>query len=316
MSQANIGQTLNNYATVMTMELRTFTIQEVETQTHVPSATLRQWERRYGFPQPERSESGYRLYSHLDIQQIEAMRDYIEDGMPSSRAAKLVQHQIPKAADASQPGPLASYAEALTQAFLDLDEAKANQILSEAHALHKVCDVFVQVLQASVLKLGEMWHAGQLDIATEHFASNYAEAKLRSLLNSQPDHANSQTIIVACAPHELHELGALMLAVMLRQKAYHVIYLGADTPIKDLWMLSERSKPAAVLISVTTEVALKALLKDTTLLPKLAPLVALGGRAVSQTGFTVPQGTTLLTGGVEQAVNNLQNLIGRQKSTS
>jgi len=294
------------------MKDRTFTIQEIEAQTHVPSATLRQWERRYGFPQPERSENGYRIFSYLDIQQIIAMRDYIQDGMPSSKAAKLVQHQLAKPTSSSQPNSLEAFTESLTQAFLDLDEAKANRILSEALALHRGTDVFLEVMLKSVLNLGELWHAGKIDIATEHFASKYVQARLSSLLNSQPEHAGNKTIFVTCAPHEQHELGALMLAVMLRQAAYHVVYIGANTPIKDLSMLCQRLKPSAVLISVTTEPALKAVLKETTLLGNLAPLVALGGGAVNKENFKTPSGTVLLTGSLEQSVEQIHKLMNLQ----
>lgn len=296
------------------MNDRTFTIQEVEVKTQVPSATLRQWERRYGFPEPRRSENGYRIYSHSDIQQIIVMRDYIDNGMPSSKAAELVQNQIQKTIS-SEPGSLNWFAEALTHAFLNLDETRANKVLSEAHALHRSADVFLHVMQQSIVELGERWHAGQLDISTEHFASNYVQARLRSLLSSQPEHANNKTILVACAPLEQHELGALMLSVMLRQAGYHVVYLGANNPIKDLWMLSERCKPTAVLISVTTEPALKALLKDSSILSKLAPLVALGGSAIS-TSFSAPEGTVLLTGNVEQAVQQVDKLVKKVDSVN
>ncbi len=249
-----------------------------------------------------------------DVQQIIAIRDYIEDGMPSSKAAKLVQHQLPKTKKASQPNSLEAFTESLTQAFLDLDEAKANKILSEAHALHRGIDVFLHIMLKSVLNLGELWHAGEIDIATEHFASNYVQARLRSLLNSQPEHAGKKTIVVACAPHEQHELGALMLAVMLRQAAYRIIYLGANTPIKDLSILSSRLKPSAILISISTQPALKALLKESTLLGKLAPLVALGGSAISSPDFKAPSGTVLLTGTLEQSVEQIHRFVLNQEN--
>ena len=36
-----------------------FTAGEVEQRTGVPATTLRQWERRYGLPNPQRSAGGY-----------------------------------------------------------------------------------------------------------------------------------------------------------------------------------------------------------------------------------------------------------------
>ncbi|MEX2501217.1 MAG: MerR family transcriptional regulator, partial [Trueperaceae bacterium] len=68
-----------------------FTVHEVEERTDVPAATLRQWERRYGCPKPERSTSGYRLYADVDLRVIETMKRYIDDGVPASRAADLVR---------------------------------------------------------------------------------------------------------------------------------------------------------------------------------------------------------------------------------
>lgn len=56
------------------------------------SSTIRQWERRYGWPQPRRSTNGYRVYSRgliEDIRQVRLMakngtpiRTIIVDGMP------------------------------------------------------------------------------------------------------------------------------------------------------------------------------------------------------------------------------------------
>ena len=290
------------------MKDRTYTIQEVEERTQVPAATLRQWERRYGFPQPERSDNGYRTYSSLDVKQIMSMRDYIDDGMPSSKAAELVQHLVQGPTSVSSAS-LEQFAEALTSAFVSLNETKANQILSEAYALHRGADVFIHVIQQAMFRLGERWHAGELDIATEHFASNYVQARLRSLLNSQPEHANSKTVVVGCGPLEQHELGALMVAVLLRQAGYHLVYLGANNPIKDVWVMAERLKPTAVLLSVTTEAALRALLMDSGVLKKLAPVVAIGGSAVSEHEFKVSNGVTVLPGDVEQAVEQIGRLL-------
>ena len=46
------------------------TIRDVARRTGVESATLRMWEQRYGFPEPERLPSGHRRYSNLDVELI------------------------------------------------------------------------------------------------------------------------------------------------------------------------------------------------------------------------------------------------------
>jgi len=47
------------------------TIREVAGRTGVPAGTLRMWEARYGFPEPERLSSGHRRYSAEDCEAIE-----------------------------------------------------------------------------------------------------------------------------------------------------------------------------------------------------------------------------------------------------
>lgn len=46
------------------------TIREVARETGVSEGTLRMWETRYGFPEPERLPSGHRRYSEADIAQV------------------------------------------------------------------------------------------------------------------------------------------------------------------------------------------------------------------------------------------------------
>jgi DICT domain-containing protein/predicted DNA-binding transcriptional regulator AlpA len=48
-------------------------IGEVVERTGVAEATLRMWERRYGFPSPDRLASGHRRYSERDIEQIRSV---------------------------------------------------------------------------------------------------------------------------------------------------------------------------------------------------------------------------------------------------
>jgi DICT domain-containing protein len=46
------------------------TIREIARETGVSEGTLRMWETRYGFPEPERLPSGHRRYSEDDIAQV------------------------------------------------------------------------------------------------------------------------------------------------------------------------------------------------------------------------------------------------------
>jgi MerR family transcriptional regulator, light-induced transcriptional regulator len=284
-----------------------YTVNEVEERTHVPATTLRQWERRYGFPQPERSESGYRLYNDADLQHIEVMKRYIADGIPASRAADLVRRSN---AVAKAPRSLEILQKDLVLGLVSLDETKANDILSEAHALHSVEAVMFSVINPAMVELGELWHQGKINTTIEHFASSYIYGRLRALLSLSSSLRNAPAVIVACAPSDQHELGALMLAVSLRRAGYCVCYIGANTPIADLAEMAKTLMPVAVMISAATSSATEYLAESLTLLKNMAPQVVFGGRAFNENPELAKTfGGVYLGADISQAVETLDRLI-------
>jgi DICT domain-containing protein len=62
------------------------TIREVARETGVPEGTLRMWEARYGFPEPERLPSGHRRYSDDHVVQVRQVARDREAGL-SMKAA-------------------------------------------------------------------------------------------------------------------------------------------------------------------------------------------------------------------------------------
>ncbi len=267
-----------------------YTVNEVEERTGVPAATLRQWERRYGFPMPERSESGYRLYGEDDLRHIEAMKRHIGDGVPASRAAEMVRVAEVRA---HGPRPLDRLRADLVAALVDLDEAQADRVVGEAHALHPLEDVVLDLFRHTMLELGRRWHDGEINTTTEHFASSYIQGRLRQLMSLAGHNRNGRRVIVACAPHDQHEIGAMMLAVMLRREGYMVYYVGANTPVADLAAMAHAVQPAAVMVSASSLDAIHALLEQRAHLDAIAPVVAFGGQ-----GFDEDPQRAELAGGV------------------
>ncbi len=291
-----------------------YTVNEVEERTSVPASTLRQWERRYGFPMPGRSESGYRLYSPEDIALIEAMRRHIEDGVPASRAADLVKRLhaqvVSSLATQAEPKSVETFFEGLLEALVNLDQAQADRILSEAHALHPVETVLLDILQKCIIEIGQLWHDGKIKTTTEHFASNYAQGRLRSLLQLTGGDSIAPAIIVACAPDDQHELGALTLAVLLRRQGFMVYYLGANTPVADLRAMAQDIRPAAVMISATVATSLKRLFENKEHIYGMAPLVIFGGMAFNQQPQAAQElGGYFLSGNTLEALKQLKQLI-------
>ena len=123
----------------------------------------------------------------------------------------------------------------LGQALLDLDADRADDVLAEAFTLFSVEDVCLQVLQPLLVDIGDRWHAGELSVAEEHYATSFVRARLFGLLQAyQPPHTRGPLVFTACAPDEWHEVGILIVSVFLARRGVSVRYLGPNLPLEGL----------------------------------------------------------------------------------
>lgn len=265
-----------------------FTASEVEHRTLVPATTLRQWERRYGLPNPQRTPNGYRLYSQDDIACIEFLKDKIASGVPASRAAQL--HALQRGPEVQTANPARSstfgIGEDLVAQLVDAtmrgDAHEADRILANAHASLSVEAVLLEVIQPTLIAIGEKWHRGEITVAHEHQASNYLRGKLHQLLELAGSPRHGPVVVVACAPHEYHEIGSLTLAIFLRRAGLRTHYLGANTPIADLVRFCTELRADAVMISAGSAEAIDALREHHATLHEAAAIVAFGGAAFNE----------------------------------
>ena len=56
-------------------------IKDVAERTGLAAGTIRMWEQRYGFPEPQRTPSGYRVYSPEDVETLRRVAAFRERGL-------------------------------------------------------------------------------------------------------------------------------------------------------------------------------------------------------------------------------------------
>jgi methanogenic corrinoid protein MtbC1 len=129
--------------------------------------------------------------------------------------------------------------------------------------------------------IGEAWERGKLRIATEHFASSFVRGRLLGIFQSLPNPRSSPRVVVGCAPHEMHEIGVLMLAVLLRREGFRVEYLGPDLHLEDLLAYARVERPAVICLSANSEESARALARVQPALNRMRPRprFAFGGLA-------------------------------------
>jgi MerR family transcriptional regulator, light-induced transcriptional regulator len=253
-----------------------YTASEVEARTGVPATTLRQWERRYGFPSPSRTAGGYRMYSPFDLACIGFIQARQAEGVVVSRAVSLArEHFVPP------PSFELPIIDELLRALLRPDHREAARLLGQAHESFSTEEVMLGVMQPVMSRVGELWERGEITVAHEHQASAFLRARLTQLLEAAGFNEVGPVMVVACGPGEYHELGLLVLAVLLARRGFNVHYLGSDTPLSDLAKYSRDIGAWAVLMTVNTEESLARFQADLSHLNLLGLPLYLGGHMLN-----------------------------------
>jgi DNA-binding transcriptional MerR regulator len=103
------------------------TIGEAAALLHAAPSTIRSWEQRLGYPRPDRSTSGRRLY---DENEIGLLADALQRGLSISSAIRLIQEQT------------GAHETLLHRALSALDLASADALLEAAIAVRGVSRAF------------------------------------------------------------------------------------------------------------------------------------------------------------------------------
>ena len=284
-------------------------------ETGVPADTFRAWERRYGMPMPHRTDTGQRLYSDHDVAVIRWLRDQTAAGLTISQAVRLLDGGGDGAAAAPPTADWGTLQTQLLDALLRLQVAPAEAVLGQAFAHYALEEVCLKLIQPVLVTIGSSWEHGTVSAGQEHFATNFLRRRLQALLAVYDVSAGVATIVAACAPGEHHDVGLLMVSMVLIRRGYRIIYLGADVPIEGLVPVVEQAAPDLVCLSATlpeTAVALGRVADALSRLPD-PPLVAAGGQGVQQMPATgLPY--TRLDGDAVAAADQIVALIDRSRS--
>jgi len=209
--------------------------------------TLRKWEQRYGILAPSRTAGGQRRYSELDVARVEWLVARLGEGYRIGEAAGLLG-DCPD----SPPTCAAELLESLKAAVAAGDNAAIARLLDHAFALQEVEQTLTEVAQPLLRWIGDGWAAGELSVADEHLLSQALRGRLERLLTDT--HGGMRGVaVLCCGPGERHELGLLMLSVLLRADGWQVAYLGPDTPLADAVGLAGRLSARLVGISVAMD---------------------------------------------------------------
>lgn len=232
-----------------------YPIKAVSKLTGLSPHVIRVWEKRYGLVKPARTGTNRRLYSAEDVERLVLLRNAIHAGHNIGNIHALPNEQLKVLGAIAEPdretgtsnnGRLSPS----IQAIHDMDSGRFQSLLDSAiveFGQHGLLDRFIAPLMQRV---GELWQAGELSAAHEHFAS----AVVREFLarNSRPFAwtANMPTLVTATPSGQLHELGASMVGAAATDAGWRVIHLGTSLPAAEIAGAAVQNKARAVALSI------------------------------------------------------------------
>ena len=161
--------------------MRTLKTSEAAALLNVSPNTLRAWERRFGYPKPQRSAGRHRLYTHGEVA---ALRDALQQGLSISSA-------VSRAREA-----LSTDTHTLVGALAGFELDRADSAMECALALRSVERSVEEVLLPSLDELGTRFG---IDSAPWAFAARWADGWLRRAQRLAPPPSRPLAILVGDA---------------------------------------------------------------------------------------------------------------------
>ncbi|MBI5275805.1 MAG: cobalamin B12-binding domain-containing protein [Burkholderiales bacterium] len=216
-------------------------ISDVERDTGLPRATIRIWERRYGFPAPGRDDRGERCYPGDQVEKLRLVRQLVERGERPGRLLALSADELKSLEQPALAGAAGAGAQprAVRQLLLLLKEHDAAGVRRELQArldqrgLAAFAGEEVPSLNAAV---GTAWMTGDLQVHEEHLYSDCVQDVLRPaiahLVTAQ--RAEAPRVLLTTFPQEAHALGLLIAQALFALQGCPTISLGVRLPVEQI----------------------------------------------------------------------------------
>jgi MerR family transcriptional regulator, light-induced transcriptional regulator len=241
--------------------LITLSIAAVERDTGLSKDTLRVWERRYGFPTPQRDSIGERAYTLEQVDKLRIVKRLLDAGHRPGRIVPLplaaLQQLTEQTVDQPQRNVEVALCTADLRAHLALirghDMAALRTELLRLLARFGVARFVVEVVSPLNAAVGEAWIRGQMEIFEEHLYTEIMQGVLRQAIASLPPvpQPGRPRVLLGTFPGEPHAMGLLMAEAMFVLEGCHCVSLGVQTPLWDIVLAAAAQRSDIVALSFT-----------------------------------------------------------------
>ncbi len=234
-------------------------IAAVERDTGLSKDTLRVWERRYGFPRPERSSIGDRRYPVEQVDRLRLLKRLLDNGMRPGHVVPLPPAELERLNDSvtAKAGNASATAEPSLRRCLALLKAHDSDALRaqlrRMQAQLGLAGFVIEVLAPLTTLVGDAWMQGEIEVHEEHLYTDQVGFVLREAIRSVPRAAPADRprVLLTTLPGESHGLGLLMAEAIFTLYGAACVPLGTQTPLRDITAAAAAHRADIVALSVT-----------------------------------------------------------------
>lgn len=252
---------LSRRASIRTMTLRptidsapAVNIAGAERATGLSKDTLRAWERRYGFPTPQRDASGERLYSAQQIERLRLLKRLVDAGERPGRLVALpteeLEAKLRALPAAAVPGPGRPGVDEYIDILKSHDVDRLRHQLGRAREQFGLARFITDVVAPLNTRVGDGWMRGQLQVFEEHLYTESVQVLLREAIARLPVHLDAHPrVLLTTFTQEPHGLGLLMAEALMSLEGARCISLGTATPVWDIVLAAAAQRADIVALS-------------------------------------------------------------------
>jgi MerR family transcriptional regulator, light-induced transcriptional regulator len=232
-----------------------FTIAAVERDTGLSKDVLRVWERRYGFPVPDRDLNGERLYPADQVARLRLIKRLMDQGhrpgkliaAPAEALSTLAPRRS-RHAERMLPADADDLAELLT--LIKQHDAAGYLQAMQQRLARQGLQRFVQDSVAPLTQqVGDAWEDGSFEVFEEHLFTELTKRLLRQAIAALPGGPRGPCVLLTSVPDEPHILGLLMVEALFALEGAECIPLGTQMPLLEIGRAAEAHRADIVALS-------------------------------------------------------------------
>ncbi|MCL5246971.1 MerR family transcriptional regulator [Cellulophaga sp. 20_2_10] len=233
-----------------------YSMSQVATLTGINAHTLRKWESRYSFIEPERTDTNIRFYTDELLRKLLNVSILQRNGFKISKIDKMSNEELHTNVTEVLLKPIeGDELTALMLGLLEMNEREFIKIIDAHIASKGLLNAVTDLIYPFLNQIGVLWGIDKVMPAQEHFISNLIRQKVIAAINALPlPETNAPRIILFLPENEHHEIGLLLAQYIAKDLGWNVFYLGQHVPISNIESVQSIVKPNLLLTMFVTTV--------------------------------------------------------------